>query len=119
MNIIYFIKLFFLISGLIIAINNINTIPGKEILSGTVMNAIPFIANDFKMPTMWYQNEPFYTQMSNKTSFNFLGDYILIDSPFIGKNHQISTIILSPGDILIATGIITYLYNIISTMYNK
>ena len=102
-----------------IGLNNSNTLAGKEILSGTVMNAIPFIANDFKMPTMWYQNEPFYTQMTSNTLFNFLGDYILIDNPFISKNNGTTYIILSPGDILITTGMITYLYNLICTIYNK
>ena len=103
------IRITLILTTLLIGVYNINTQAGKEIVAGEIANAIPFIANGFKMPAAYSGTlgSSMYIQMTPETKFNFLGDFIVVINPFMNGND----IVLSPGDIAIFTGLYELIYN--------
>jgi len=103
------IRITLILTALAIGVYNINTLAGKEIVAGEIANAIPFIANGFKMPAAYSGTlgSSMYIQMTSNTKFNFLGDFIVVINPFMTGNN----IVVSPGDIAIGVGVCEILWN--------
>ena len=81
-------------------LSHIHSPYGQMIVAGSAMNGTEFVLNDFKMPSLGYTTDPFYTPMSTSTVLPILADdfYFMIYKP----NFSVS---FSIGDVLIATGI--------------